>query len=66
ALLIEQAGRRGMDEPTLTDDGPASWAATALQRSLDALSDTEREDADVAGNLYAMLGNALRLCGPGR
>jgi tetratricopeptide (TPR) repeat protein len=66
ALLIEQAGRRGMDEPTLTDDGPASWAATALQRSLDALGDAERENADVAGNLYAMLGNALRLCGPGR
>jgi len=66
SLLIEQAGRRGMDEPTLTDDGPASWAAAALQRSLDALSDAERADADVAGNMYAMLGNALRLCGPGR
>jgi len=65
SLLIEQAGRRGMDEPTLTDDGPASWAAKALQRSLDTLSDTERKDADVAGNLYATLGNALRLCGPG-
>ena len=66
SLLIEQAGRRGMDEPTLTDDGPASWAANALQRSLDALGDAERKDADVAGNLYATLGNALRLCGPGR
>jgi hypothetical protein len=66
SLLIEQAGRRGMDEPTLTEDGPASWAAKALQRSLDALSDAERKDADVAGSLYATLGNALRLCGPGR
>ena len=66
SLLIEQAGRRGMDEPTLTDDGPASWAAAALQQSLDALSEAERGDADVAGNMYAMLGNALRLCGPGR
>ena len=66
SLLIEQAGRRGMDEPTLTDDGPASWAANALQRSLDALGDAERKDADVAGSLYATLGNALRLCGPGR
>ncbi|MBW1761232.1 MAG: tetratricopeptide repeat protein [Deltaproteobacteria bacterium] len=66
SLLVEQAGRRGMDEPTLTDDGPASWAAAALQRSLDALSDAERANADLAGNMYAMLGNALRLCGPGR
>ena len=66
SLLIEQAGRRGMDEPTLTEDGPASWAAGALQRSLDALGDAERKDADVAGHLYATLGNALRLCGPGR
>jgi hypothetical protein len=66
SLLIEQAGRRGMDEPALTNDGPASWAAAALQRSLDALSDAERGDADVAGNMYAMLGNALRMCGPGR
>jgi tetratricopeptide (TPR) repeat protein len=66
SLLIEQAGRRGMDEPRLTEDGPESWAAAALQRSLDALSDPERKDADVAGNLHAMLGNALRLCGPGR
>lgn len=66
SLLIEQAGRRGMDEPTLTEDEPASWAATALRRCLDALSPESRDDADVAGNLYAMLGNALRLCGPSR
>ncbi len=66
SLLIEQAGRRGMDEPPLSDDGPASWAAAALQRSLDALNDADRKDADIAGNSYAMLGNALRLCGPSR
>jgi len=66
SLLIEQAGRRGMDEPMLIEDGPASWAAAALQRSLQALHDAERGDADVAGNMHAMLGNALRLCGPGR
>jgi len=66
SLLIEQAGRRGMDEPTLIEDGPASWAATALQRSLQALDDADRSNADVAGNMHAMLGNALRLCGPGR
>jgi tetratricopeptide (TPR) repeat protein len=66
SLLIEQAGRRGMDEATLTDDGPAWWAATGLQRALDALGETALEDPEVAGNLYAMLGNALRLCGPGR
>ena len=66
SLLIEQAGRRGMDEPTLTEDGPASWAAKAVQRALAVLGDAEGQDADVAGNLYATLGNALRLCGPGR
>ena len=65
-LLIEQAGRRGMDEPPLTDDGPAWWAAAGLQRSLNTLDEHALEDADIAGNLYAMLGNALRLCGPGR
>jgi hypothetical protein len=66
SLLIEQAGRRGMDEPTLTADGPASWAADALGRSLAALDEAEKQDGDVAGSLYATLGNALRLCGPGR
>jgi hypothetical protein len=66
SLLIEQAGRRGMDEPTLTEDGPASWAANAVQRTLDALGDAEGKSADVAGSLHATLGNALRLCGPGR
>jgi hypothetical protein len=66
SLLLEQAGRRGMDEPTITDDGPPWWAAAALQRSLDSLSEAQHRDPDVAGNLYAMLGNALRLCGPGR
>jgi len=66
SLLVEQAGRRGMDEPTLDDDGPASWAAAALQQSLDTLRDAEPKDPDREGNLYAMLGNALRLCGPGR
>jgi tetratricopeptide (TPR) repeat protein len=66
SLLIEQAGRRGMDEPTLTEDGPASWAANAVQRTLAVLDDAEGQDAGVAGNLYATLGNALRLCGPGR
>jgi tetratricopeptide (TPR) repeat protein len=66
SLLLEQAGRRGMDEPTLRDDGPAARAAAALQRSLELLSEGERKDANVAGHLYATLGNALRLCGPGR
>jgi len=66
SLLIEQAGRRGMDEPALTKDGPAWWAAAALQHSLDALSESDQEDPDVAGSLLAMLGNALRLCGPAR
>ncbi|MGD8605969.1 MAG: hypothetical protein PVH21_01655, partial [Myxococcales bacterium] len=66
SLLIEQAGRRGMDEPTLTDEGPAWWAASGLKRALDTLTDDALEDPDVAGNLHAMLGNALRLCGPGR
>jgi hypothetical protein len=66
SLLIEQAGRRGMDEPTLTEDGPASWAADAVRQSLSALSDADQSDGDIGGNLQATLGNALRLCGPGR
>ena len=66
SLLLEQAGRRGMDEPPLREDGPATWAAEALRRSLDALDDADRKDPDVAGNLNAMLGNALRFCGPGK
>ncbi len=66
SLLIEQAGRRGMDEPTLNEDGPAAWAATAIQLSLEGLGEAEKKDGDVAGNLHATLGNALRLCGPGR
>ncbi|MGB5520983.1 MAG: tetratricopeptide repeat protein [Polyangiales bacterium] len=66
SLLIEQAGRRGMDEPPLREDGPAAWAAEALQRSLDALDEADRKDPEVAGNLNAMLGNALRFCDPGK
>lgn len=66
SMLVEQAGRRGMDEPPIREDGPAWWAASGLERALGALSDEDREDPDVAGNLRAMLGNALRFCGPGR
>jgi hypothetical protein len=66
SLMIEQAGRRGMDEPPLRQDGPAAWAAEALQSSLDALDENERANADIAGTLYATLGNALRLSGPHR
>ena len=66
SLLLEQAGRRGMDEPPLREDGPAAWAAEALQRSLDALDEADRKDPEVAGNLNAMLGNALRFCDPGK
>ena len=66
SLLVEQAGRRGMDEPPLSEEGPASWAAAALKGSLDALDQADREDPEAAGNLNAMLGNALRFCGPGR
>ena len=66
SMLVEQAGRRGMDQPPISEEGPASWAAAGLQRGLDALSDADQKNPDVAGNLYAMLGNALRLCGPSR
>ena len=66
SMLVEQAGRRGMDEPPLSEEGPASWAAHGLQQCLDSLNDADRKDPDIAGNLYAMLGNALRLCGPNR
>ncbi|MDH3624027.1 MAG: tetratricopeptide repeat protein [Myxococcales bacterium] len=65
ALLIDQAARRGMDEPVVTEDTPARWASDTLRRALDALSDRERRDPDIAGHLHASLGNALRLCGPG-
>lgn len=64
--LVEQAGRRGMDEPPLSESGPAHRAAAALERCLGSLNDTDQHDPDVAGSLYAMLGNALRLCGPSR
>ncbi len=66
SLLLEQAGRRGMDEPPLREDGPAAWAAEALGQSLGALDEADRKDPEVAGNLNAMLGNALRFCGPGK
>jgi tetratricopeptide (TPR) repeat protein len=65
SLLVEQAARKGMDEPVLSEDTPARWASDALRRALDALEDPERKDPDIAGNLQASLGNALRLCGPG-
>ena len=66
SMLIEQAGRRGMDEPPIRDDGPAWWAAAGLDQCLKSLDASNRSNPDVAGNLYAMLGNALRLCGPSR
>jgi hypothetical protein len=66
SMLVEQAGRRGMDEPPLREDGPAWWAAAALERTSDALSPEDAANPEVAGNLLAMLGNALRLCGPSR
>ena len=66
SLLIEQAGRRGMDEPPLSEEGPAPWAAEALRRCIDALDDVDRIHPDVAGSLYATLGNALRFCGPAK
>jgi tetratricopeptide (TPR) repeat protein len=65
ALLVEQAGRRGMDQPPLTEDQPATWAAEALRQCLSELSSADQRNPDIAGNLHAMLGNALRLCGPG-
>lgn len=64
-LLIEQASRRGMDEPVTSDDIPARWAVASLREALDALEPSSRQDPDVAGRLYASLSNALRLAGPG-
>lgn len=63
ALLIAQAERPGMDEPVVSEDTPAHWAVTALRGSLAALDPNERENPDIAGNLHASLGNALRRCG---
>ncbi len=65
ALLIDQAERRGMDEPVVSKATPARWASDALRCALDALDDADRQDPDIAGHLQASLGNALRLCGPG-
>jgi tetratricopeptide (TPR) repeat protein len=66
SMLIEQAGRRGMDEPPISDEGPAFWAASSLERALAGLQDVDAKNPEVAGNLNAMLGNALRICGPNR
>ena len=66
SMLVEQAGRRGMDEPPISEDGPAFWAASSLEQALEALSESDRTNPDIAGNLNAMLGNALRMCGPNR
>jgi len=66
SMLVEQAGRRGMDEPPISEDSPAHWAASSLERVLEALDETDRTDPEVAGNLLAMFGNALRICGPDR
>jgi hypothetical protein len=66
SMLIEQAGRRAMDEPPITEDGPAWWAAAGLKQAIDELSEAEQKDPEIAGNLNATLGNALRICGPSR
>ena len=64
-LLLEQAQRRGMDEPVTREDTPARWAASAFQSALEALRPAETKDPEVAGRLFVGLANALRLCGPG-
>jgi len=66
ALLIEQADRRGTDEPIVSDDAPARRAARALRGCIDALGEAAREDPAIAGPLYVALGNALRLSGADR
>lgn len=65
SLLIQQATARGMDEPVISEDTPAHHAARALRRALESLEPSEREDPNIAGNLQASLGNALRMCGVG-
>ncbi|MGB5809277.1 MAG: hypothetical protein WBG86_02030 [Polyangiales bacterium] len=64
SLLIAQAERRGMDEPVVSESTPAHTAAAALSRCLEALTPDEAQNPDIAGNLHASLGNALRRCGP--
>ncbi len=66
SMLVAHAGRRGMDDTPITEDGPAWWAAAGLQRAIDERSEADHEDPEAAGNLNAMLGNALRICGPSR
>lgn len=63
--LVRAAERRPIDEPPL-DEGPASLAASAVDRCLGKLSAREREGADVGARLHALRGNALRLLGPRR
>lgn len=65
SLLIEQATRKAMDEPTVSEKTPARWAADALQDALGSLGNAEGDDPNIAGLLHASLGSALRLCGPG-
>lgn len=61
--LVRLAERRPIDEPPL-EEGPASIAAAAVDRCLGALAPEERGDPEVAGRLWALRGNALRLLGP--
>lgn len=63
--LVRAAERRPIDEPPLAE-GPASVAASALDRCLARLSVSERSDPEIAGRLWALRGNALRLLGPKR
>ncbi len=65
SLLLAQAERRGQDEPIVSEDTPARWAADALQAAWSSLDDEARAHPEIAGSLQASLGNALRLCGPG-
>ncbi len=63
--LVRLAERRPIDEPPLSE-GPASTAASALDRCLVGLAPAERDDPEIAGRLWALRGNALRLLGPKR
>ena len=64
AALIGAAERRPMDEPPLTEDGPARRAAASALRCIESLSAPASHDPEVAGLLWIHRANALRYCGP--
>lgn len=62
--LLRAAERHAPDEPPLDPESDARAAAGAAMRVLEALGE-RRDDPAIGPFVYAQLGNALRLAGPG-